>query len=103
LAVSATPVAPAVPLMVSVVLGRDANKSVVAVVYFLEGSRATTSGQHPRSCPFARRVGVSAVIGTYSAKCACARMAQRRAAFPPSPKPIRFLRRGRTTCRLSAA
>jgi hypothetical protein len=43
------------------------------------------------------------VIGTYSAKCACARIALRSSTLPPSLKAVRFFSRSRTTCTDSAA
>ncbi len=46
---------------------------------------------------------ISAMMGTYSAKCPCARIALRSAGLPASPNAARFWRRRRTTLMASAA
>jgi len=46
---------------------------------------------------------MSAMMGTYSAKCACARIALRSSEFPSSPKATRFRWRRRAIARLSVA
>jgi hypothetical protein len=46
---------------------------------------------------------ISAMIGTYSAKWACARMALRSSILPPSLKAVRVFSRSRTTCTDRAA